>query len=152
MTAKDPADCPNCRRLQARVDSLEADLAALKEVVAQLGRQLAAARKDSSTSSKPPSSQGQRTLGYQCVNDFHQELVAPAAAPAFHDEAHPPVGVLLEDREGEAVQPGDVRPQHALPDSRVVLAERHVEGPMARVLDVPAIMPSKSAVGWPGST
>src|SRR3954468_17974023 len=81
--------------------------------------------------------QGQRTLTYQCVNDFHQELVAPAAAPAFHDEAHSPVGVLLEDREGEAVQPGDVRPQHALPDSRVVLAERHVEGPMARVLHRP---------------
>src|SRR4051812_24528753 len=31
-------------------------LTALKEVVAQLSRQLAAARKDSSTSSKPPSS------------------------------------------------------------------------------------------------
>jgi transposase len=56
MRAKDPADCPNCRRLQARVDALEAELAALKEVIAQLSRQLAAARKDSSTSSKPPSS------------------------------------------------------------------------------------------------
>ena len=56
MRAKDTADCTNCRRLQARVDALEAELAALKEVVAQLGRQLAAARKDSSTSSKPPSS------------------------------------------------------------------------------------------------
>src|SRR3954464_5810079 len=56
MRAKDPADCPNCRRLQARVDALEAELAALKEVVARLSQQLAAARKDSSTSSKPPSS------------------------------------------------------------------------------------------------
>ena len=56
MRAKDTAGCTNCRRLQARVDALEAELAALKQVVAQLGRQLAAARKDSSTSSKPPSS------------------------------------------------------------------------------------------------
>src|SRR3954462_1395101 len=56
MRAKDTARCTNCRRLQARVDALEAELAALKEVVAQLSRQLAAARKDSSTSSKPPSS------------------------------------------------------------------------------------------------
>src|SRR3954471_4203951 len=56
MRAKDPADCPNCRRLQARVEALEAELAALKEVVARLSQQLAAARKDSSTSSKPPSS------------------------------------------------------------------------------------------------
>ena len=36
MRAKDPARCTNCRRLQARVDALEAELAALKEVVAQL--------------------------------------------------------------------------------------------------------------------
>jgi transposase len=35
---------------------LEAELAALKDVVARLGQQLAVARKDSSTSSKPPSS------------------------------------------------------------------------------------------------
>src|SRR3954465_15521315 len=56
MRAKDTVRCTNCRRLQARVDALEDELAALKQVVAQLGQQLAAARKDSSTSSKPPSS------------------------------------------------------------------------------------------------
>ena len=56
MRAKDTVRCTNCRRLQARVDALEAELAALKQVIAQLGQQLAAARKDSSTSSKPPSS------------------------------------------------------------------------------------------------
>src|ERR687889_189302 len=56
MRASDAVRCTNCRRLQARVDALEAELAALKQVVAQLGQQLAAAHKDSSTSSKPPSS------------------------------------------------------------------------------------------------
>src|SRR3954465_1668003 len=56
MRAKGPARCTNCRRLQARVDALEAELATLKQIVAQLSQQLAAARKDSSTSSKPPSS------------------------------------------------------------------------------------------------
>src|SRR3954447_109809 len=56
MRAKDTVRCTNCRRLQGRVDALEAELAALKQVVAQLGQQIAAARKDSSTSSKPPSS------------------------------------------------------------------------------------------------
>jgi transposase len=56
MRAKARKSCPNCGRLQARVDALEAEVAALKEVVAQLSQQLAAARKDSSTSSKPPSS------------------------------------------------------------------------------------------------
>ena len=56
MRAKATTPCSDCRRLQARVDVLEAELAALKEVVAERSRQLAAARKDSSTSSKPPSS------------------------------------------------------------------------------------------------
>jgi transposase len=56
MRVKDTARCPKCRRLQARVEALEAELVALKEVVARLSQQLAAARKDSSNSSKPPSS------------------------------------------------------------------------------------------------
>src|SRR5262245_18077640 len=48
--------CANCQRLQAEVDALRAQLAALQATVEQLQRQLAAARKDSSNSSKPPSS------------------------------------------------------------------------------------------------
>src|SRR5207302_1626466 len=90
MRAKDTVRCPNCRRLQARVDALEADLAALKLVVAQLGQQLAAARKDSSTSSKPPSSdivkppkpppppgQEQRRRGGQPGHPKHERPLAP---------------------------------------------------------------------------
>src|SRR3954471_10068753 len=48
--------CANCERLQAQVDSLRQQLDALQAVVAGLQEQLAFARKDSSTSSKPPSS------------------------------------------------------------------------------------------------
>src|SRR3954452_8568453 len=90
MRAKDTARCTNCRRLQARVDALEAELAALKEVVAQLSRQLAAARKDSSTSSKPPSSdivkppkpppppgQAQRQIGGQPGHPKHERAAFP---------------------------------------------------------------------------
>ena len=93
MRAKDTAGCTNCRRLQARVDALEAELADLKQVVAQLGRQLAAARKDSSTSSKPPSSdivkppkppppQGQdrRTIGGQPGHPKHERAAFPPEA------------------------------------------------------------------------
>src|SRR3954453_5423826 len=93
MRAKDPADRPNCRRLQARVDALEAELAALKEVVARLGQQLAAARKDSSTSSRPPSS----------------DIVKPPKPP-------PPEG---QDRRRIGGQPGHPKHERAafLPES-----------------------------------
>src|ERR687894_3187025 len=84
MSAKDTVRCNNCRRLQARVDTLEAELAGLKLAVAQLGQQLAAARKDSSTSSKPPSS----------------DIVKPPKAP-------PPEG---RDRRRIGGQPG--HPKH----------------------------------------
>src|SRR4029079_10360353 len=93
MRAKDSVRCTNCQRLQARVDALEAELAALKQVVAQLGQQLAAARKNSSTSSKPPSSdivkppkspppQGQdkRRIGGQPGHPKHERVAFPAEA------------------------------------------------------------------------
>lgn len=84
MRAKDAARCRNCRRLQARVDALEKELAALHAVVAELREQLAAARKDSSTSSKPPSS----------------DIVKPPKPP-------PPEG---QDRRHAGGQPG--HPKH----------------------------------------
>ena len=48
--------CRNCERLELRVAELERLLAAALARIAELEGQLAAARKDSSTSSKPPSS------------------------------------------------------------------------------------------------
>ena len=93
MRGEDPADCPNCRRLRARVDALEAELAALKEIVARLSQQLAAARKDSTNSSKPPSSdivkppkpsppQGQdrRRIGGQPGHPKHERAAFPPEA------------------------------------------------------------------------
>src|SRR5215210_898702 len=93
MRAKGTVRCTNCRRLQARVDALEAELAALKQVVSQLGQQLAAARKDSSTSSKPPSSdivkppkppppegQDRRRIGGQPGHPKHERVAFPPEA------------------------------------------------------------------------
>jgi transposase len=90
MSAQDTNPCPNCQRLQARVEALEAELAALKEVVARLSQQLAAARKDSSTSSKPPSSdivkppkppppkgQDRRKIGGQPGHPKHERAAFP---------------------------------------------------------------------------
>src|SRR5512135_2863455 len=93
MRGEDTAGCPNCRRLQARVDALEAELAALKEVVTRLSQQLAAACKDSSTSSKPPSSdivkppkppppegQDRRRIGGQPGHPKHERAAFPPEA------------------------------------------------------------------------
>jgi transposase len=93
MKAKGTVRCTNCRRLQARVDALEAELAALKQVVAQLGQQLAAARKDSSNSSKPPSSDivkppkppppeghDKRRIGGQPGHPKHERVAFPPEA------------------------------------------------------------------------
>src|SRR5512135_3093764 len=87
MRSMDRANCPNCRRFQARAEALEAELAALKEVVTRLSQQLAAARKDSSTSSKPPSS----------------EIVKPPKPP-------PPQG---QERRQPGGQPGHPRHERA---------------------------------------
>src|SRR5260370_12739274 len=93
MRTRDTVRCTNCRRLQARVDALEAELAALKQVVAHLAQQLTAARKDSSTSSKPPSSdivkppkppppegQGRRRIGGQPGHPKHERTAFPPDA------------------------------------------------------------------------
>src|SRR4051812_40095052 len=48
--------CANCERLQAQLEVQRLQIEALQAAVSRLQEQLAAARKDSSTSSKPPSS------------------------------------------------------------------------------------------------
>src|SRR4051794_3265330 len=93
MDAQNSNPCPNCQRLQARIEALEAELAALKDLAARLSQQLAAARKDSSTSSKPPSSdlvkppkppppkgQVQRRIGGQPGHPKHRRAAFPPEA------------------------------------------------------------------------
>src|SRR3954470_8448074 len=82
--------CPNCQRLQAQLDAVQAQLKALQVAFAQLQAQLAAARKDSSTSSKPPSSdlvkppkppppkgQDKRRIGGQPGHPKHERVLFP---------------------------------------------------------------------------
>jgi transposase len=56
MKRRETIECPNCEKLARRVAELEEQLAAALDRITQLEQQLAAARKNSSTSSKPPSS------------------------------------------------------------------------------------------------
>ena len=90
MRPKARKSCPNCRRLQAKLDAQEARLKVLEGTVARLKEQLAAARKDSSTSSKPPSSdivkppkpappegQQRRRIGGQPGHPKHERTAFP---------------------------------------------------------------------------
>src|SRR5271165_4218152 len=90
MRPKARKSCPNCRRLQAKLDAQEARLKVLEGTVARLQEQLAAARKDSSTSSKPPSSdivkppkpttpegQQRRRIGGQPGHPKHERAAFP---------------------------------------------------------------------------
>ena len=91
---------PNCSRLQAKLNAQQAELeaqarrlAALEAMVAKLQEQLAAARKNSATSSKPPSSdivkppkpplpdgQTQRKIGGQPGHPKHERDPFPSEA------------------------------------------------------------------------
>jgi transposase len=100
MKAKARKSCPNCSRLQAKLNAQQAEseaqerrLAALEATVAGLQEQLAAARKNSATSSKPPSSdivkppkppppdgQAQRKIGGQPGHPKHERNPFPPEA------------------------------------------------------------------------
>src|SRR5947209_10484021 len=82
--------CPECPRLRQQLAALQAQVELLTATVAQLQEQLARARKDSSTSSKPPSSDlvkpgqappadgaGQRPPGGQPGHPRHQRQPFP---------------------------------------------------------------------------
>ncbi len=93
MRAKTRKSCPNCRRLRLELEALKTQVATLSATIARLQDQLAAARKDSSTSSKPPSSdlvkppkpappQGQdrRRIGGQPGHPKHERADFPPEA------------------------------------------------------------------------
>jgi transposase len=102
MGAEASTPCASCERLQAQVDALTATVAQLQAALAQVQAQLAAARKDSSTSSKPPSSDivkppktptalDQRLRGGQPGHPKHERPLTPPALLTT-----PPHDYLLE--------------------------------------------------------
>jgi transposase len=92
--------CANCERVQARLDDLQTQLDSLRLENARLRELLAAARKDSSTSSKPPSSDivkpqlaapdpaTPRTRGGQPGHPKHERLPFPPEQ-VQHNYLHP---------------------------------------------------------------
>jgi hypothetical protein len=65
--------------------------------------------------------QGQRTLTSRSNNDFHQVVVAPAATSPLHGDTLA-TGRLLQQREGEPVEPGEILAEVLVPHPRVILA------------------------------
>ena len=93
MRAKPKTYCSNCRRSQEQLDAQKARIETLEAIVLELQKQLAAARKDSSTSSKPPSSdivkppkppvpegQDRRSIGGQPGHPKHEREAFPPEA------------------------------------------------------------------------
>lgn len=91
MVTSTNKECAGCERLQKQVDALQAEIAQLRE-------QLARARKDSSTSSKPPSSdivkpkpaqaddQAKRSIGGQPGHPKHDRQPFPAEQVSHFEE------------------------------------------------------------------
>src|SRR5438034_701478 len=87
--------CAKCRRLQRQLDAQQAQLATLRAEVGQLREQLAAAQKNSSTSSKPPSSDlvklerpgsGGGTIGGQPGHPKHERAPFPPEQVTHFEE------------------------------------------------------------------
>jgi hypothetical protein len=113
MKTKARKSCPNCQRLLALLKAQETRLKALEATVALLQVQLAAAKKNSATSSKPPSSdivkppkpsppegQAQRKIGGQPGHPKHERepfppglsIVISISVPIAAMGSNPPLG------------------------------------------------------------
>lgn len=91
--------CDSCKQLRAQLKALEAQVDSMRATIAELQEQLARARKDSTTSSKPPSS----------------DIVKPAAPT-------PPDGATKRTIGG---QPGHPRHERPLVDPTLVNGGTH---------------------------
>jgi transposase len=129
--------CPNCERQQIEIDSLRAQ-------VAELQRQVAALCKDSSTSSKPPSS---------------DIVKPPKPAPPPGETKRKPGGQPGHPKHERAALPADmlVGPpiEHRLPfcpDCHGNLHDAHLDPRLLQQIDIPDILAfateHRSYAGW----
>src|ERR1700676_1976549 len=112
--------CTHCHKLRRRVTALEEQLAAQCAEVARLQKQLATARKNSSTSSKPPSSDivkppspstaagHQRSAGGQPGHERHERPLLPSEQLTEGSHAHV---IDLCPSCGHGLEPGTAAPR-----------------------------------------
>jgi transposase len=102
METAAPISCPECQRLQASLEEQRAHIDALQATVSRLEQQLAAAHKNSSTSSKPPSSdivkpaksassatESPRSIGGQPGHPKHERALFPEELVNKSFDHHP---------------------------------------------------------------
>jgi transposase len=155
MTQVAATSCAGCQRLQAQLDEQRAQLEQLQATIVRLQEQLAAAHKDSSTSSKPPSSdivkppapplpagQDKRKPGGQPGHRKHERALFPAEqVTSFFEhtlDRCPCCGGRLRRNGGLAriVQQVDIRPtplsiqEHTCPEYWCVHCERSYQAPL----------------------
>src|ERR1700733_9773080 len=82
--------CGNCARLQERLDALQTQVDSLVGEVARLREQLAAARKNSTTSSKPPSSDIVKPKPPGATDGVKCSIGGQPGHPKYEREPFPP--------------------------------------------------------------
>jgi transposase len=156
MAASSSTPCANCERLQAQLDSVQQQLAALQTVVDRLQVRLASARKDSSTSSKPPSSDivkpppaagpSQRSIGGQPGHPKHERVLFPPemVTPFLHPLDCCPCCAGVLQRNGhfiKRVQQVDLGPpslrveEHVSPEYWCGHCQRSFHAPMPKAIE-----------------
>src|SRR5277367_2710486 len=89
MNTNTNPSCGNCQRLQAQVDDLRTQLEAAQAEAQSLRELLAAARKDSTTSSKPPSSDIVKPRPATGTDGTRRSIGGQPGHPMHHREPFP---------------------------------------------------------------
>lgn len=137
MTTKATIPCVGCHQLQQQLAALQAQVVSLQTALLEVQEQLARARKNSSTSSKPPSSdivhppktplpdgQDKRTIGGQPGHSKHQRALVPpeqvnGGIQPLRLPCCPDCGLALQD----SLEPPRVVQQLDIPVVPVVVTE-----------------------------
>ena len=80
--------------------------------------------------------QGQRTLNSFDTKDLHQEVIIPATDSSFHGEAVL-AGMLFQQRQSEASEPGKILSDRPLTSSQSVFSVSDIQTPVTCRFDSP---------------
>jgi transposase len=155
MKAAAPISCPECQRLQAQLKAQRAQLESLQATVDRLEQRLASAHKDSSTSSKPPSSdivkppkpastasETPRSIGGQPGHPKHERApfrLDQVTSPVVHALDHCPCcggqlrlngGFARVVQQIDILQPPWTIEQHTCPEYWCIHCEKAYKAPM----------------------